>query len=297
MSRDIDVVISGHTHRAYTCTVGAKLLTSAERYGHAITDIELRIDRRTGQVQTKSAHNVIVTRDSAADPAALALVARYQELAASVSLRRVGTLTASVTRDLNAAGESALGDLVADSMLEASLEPDAGGAVVALMNEGGLRENLVYPPELSGAGPAPITYADVFGVMPFGNQLEVRTLTGDALRRLLEQQFDNPAPGRREMLQVSKSFSYTYDLSRPAGRRVAPAAMMIGGRVVEPRTRYRVVMPNFVWAGGDRFTVAAEGTDAVTGSDDIDALIAYIGAHSPIAPIDPDAAPRIRRTR
>ena len=87
MSRDIDVVISGHTHQAYTCTLGSKLVTSAERYGHAITDIDLRIDRRTGEVTSKTAHNVIVTRDIA-DPAAAALVARYRELAASLSLRR-----------------------------------------------------------------------------------------------------------------------------------------------------------------------------------------------------------------
>ena len=143
MSRDIDVVISGHTHRAYTCTLGSKLVTSAERYGHAITDIDLRIDRRTGEVKSKTAHNVIVSRDIA-DPAAAALVARYRELAASLSLRRVGSLTASVTRDLNDAGESALGDLVADSMLDASAAPAAGGAVIALMNIGGLRENLVH---------------------------------------------------------------------------------------------------------------------------------------------------------
>ena len=64
---------------------------------------------------------------------------------------------------------------------------------------------------------------------------------------------------------------------------------------VEPQAKYRVVMPNFLWAGGDRFTVAAEGTDAVTGSVDIDALIAYIGAHSPLSPTSAGTPPRIRR--
>jgi 5'-nucleotidase len=294
MSDDINVVVSGHTHRAYTCTFGAKLVTSAERYGHAITDINLRIDRRSGQVLTKSAHNVIVTRDIKENPAAAALVAHYLNLAASASLRIVGSQTASVTRDANEAGESPLGDLVADALLAATADPALGGAVLALINPGGLRENLVYPPQISNAEPVPITYADVFSVMPFGNSLEVKTLSGDTVRRLLEQQFDNPRPGSRTILQVSKGFSYSYDLSRPAGRRVDAATIAIDGRVLEPRTRYRVAMSNFLWAGGDRFSVAGLGTDAITVGSDLDAVIGYLDAHSPIAPGQPS---RIRRTR
>jgi 5'-nucleotidase len=296
MSHDIDVLITGHTHRAYTCTFGSKLVTSAERYGHAITDIDLLIDRRTGQVKSKVAHNVIVTRDTA-DPAAAALVERYRKLAASVSVRPVGTLTASVTRDADDGGESALGGLVADSMLEATSDPAAGGAVIALINPGGIRENLVHPSESSGGAPSPITYADAFSVLPFGNLLVVKTLSGDALRRLLEQQFDNPRPGSRAILQVSKGFTYSYDLSRPGGRRVDPATMAINGRPVEPRAHYRIAMPDFLGAGGDRFTVAAHGTDALTLGSDLDALISFIGAHSPISPAAPGESPRIRRTR
>jgi 5'-nucleotidase len=294
MSDDIDVVVSGHTHRAYTCRLGAKLVTSAERYGHEITDIDLRIDRRTGEVLAKTAHNVIVTRDIAENPAASALLAHYLNLAASASLRIVGSQTAGVTRDANDAGESALGDLVADALLAASADPALGGAVVALVNPGGLRENLVYPPQIGNAEPVPITYADVFSVMPFGNMLEVKSLSGDAVRRLLEQQFDNPRPGARTILQISRGFTYTYDLSRPAGRRVDPASMTIDGRPLDSRTRYRVAMSNFLWAGGDRFSVAGLGTDAITVGPDLDALIAYLDAHSPVAPGLPS---RIRRTR
>ena len=96
------------------------------------------------------------------------------------------------------------------------------------------------------------------------------------------------------MLQVSTGFSYSYDLSRPAGRRVDAATMSIDGRVIEPRTRYRVAMSNFLWAGGDRFSVAGLGTDAITVGADLDALIAYLDTHSPIAPGQPA---RIKRTR
>ena len=63
LSPDIDVIVSGHTHQAYVCTLGTKLVTSAQSNGALITDIDLKIDRATGDVVSKSATNVIVTRD------------------------------------------------------------------------------------------------------------------------------------------------------------------------------------------------------------------------------------------
>ncbi len=40
----------------------------------------------------------------------------------------------------------------------------------------------------------------------------------------------------------------------------------------------------FLAGGGDNFTVLAGGTNRVTGPVDLDALVAYFGAHSPVAP-------------
>jgi 5'-nucleotidase len=45
MSDDIDVIVSGHTHRAYNCTFDGKLVTSAAAFGRIITAIDLAIDR------------------------------------------------------------------------------------------------------------------------------------------------------------------------------------------------------------------------------------------------------------
>src|SRR4030095_8148633 len=63
MSSDIDVIVSGHTHTAYICTFGGKLVTSAAAFGRLITAIDLRIDPSTGDVVSKTARNVVVTRD------------------------------------------------------------------------------------------------------------------------------------------------------------------------------------------------------------------------------------------
>ena len=284
MSEDIDVVVSGHTHRAYNCRIGTKLVTSAESFGRLITDIDLRIDRRTGRVVSKSAHNVVVTRDVVKDAGEAALLDRYRPFAAKIGNRPVGSISTSILRTPNEAGESALGDVVADSMLDAASDPESGKAVVALMNPGGIRADLTRE-SASGSGEASaVTYSDAFNVLPFGNVVIVKTLSGNALRRLLEQQFDNPRPGQNTMLQVSNGFGYSYSLSQPRGRRVDGASITINGRNVAPAARYRVAMPDYLWSGGDGLAVAKEGSDPTAGNRDVDVFAAYIGKHSPLGP-------------
>jgi 5'-nucleotidase len=46
----------------------------------------------------------------------------------------IGSITADHTRDPTPAGESALGDVIADAQWAATADPAVGGAVVALMN-------------------------------------------------------------------------------------------------------------------------------------------------------------------
>ncbi|MFX7571105.1 bifunctional metallophosphatase/5'-nucleotidase, partial [Acinetobacter baumannii] len=43
----VDVVISGHTHRAYVCDIDGRLVTSADKYGTLVTAIDLKLDRTT----------------------------------------------------------------------------------------------------------------------------------------------------------------------------------------------------------------------------------------------------------
>ena len=70
--------------------------------------------------------------------------------------------------------------------------------------------------------PGQITYSEMFTVQPFSNVMNVKTMTGDAIYRLLEQQFTTPAAGAIRLLQVSNGFTYSYDFRRPAGSRVTP---------------------------------------------------------------------------
>ena len=283
MSDDIDVVVSGHTHRSYVCTIAGKLVTSAESYSRLVTDIDLRIDRTTGRVVSKRARNVTATRDVPPQSDQTSLIEHYRPLSVKVGGRQVGSLAASVNRSDNPAVATALGEMVADAMLEASSDPALGGAQVALANPGGVRADLTRPADAVAGVATPVTYADAARVLPFGNITVVMTMTGDALVRLLEEQFDR-VPGRWTMLQVSKGFSYTFDPSKPAGQRIDRASVTINGRPVLATDRVRVASLDFIWNGGDRFTVVKEATDPVTTGEALEQFIAYLGRHSPVSP-------------
>jgi 5'-nucleotidase len=289
---EVDVVVSGHTHQAYNCVIDGKPVTSASSFGRLVTDIDLTLDRRTDDVASVSVNNVIVTRDVTPDPAQTALVAKYDALAAPLANRVIGQVTADITRLANAAGESALGDVIADAQLDATDDPGFGDAVVAFMNPGGIRADLTFA-QSGSEGDGNVTYGEAFTVQPFGNSLVTMTLTGAQIDALLEQQWDNPAPGQSRILQVSEGFSYTWDASAPVGDRVDPTSITIDGVPIDPDASYRVTVNSFLADGGDNFTVLREGTDRLGGEVDLDALVAYFETSSPVAPGAQDRITRL----
>jgi 5'-nucleotidase len=278
---DVDVIASAHTHQAYNCTIDGKLVTQASSFGRLITQIKLSIDRKTDDVVTKTANNVIVTRDVTPDPVETALLAKYQTLIGPVAARPVGQITTDLTRATSPAGESALGDVIADAQLASASQPANGSAVAALMNPGGIRADLTYA-QSGSEGDGVVTYGEAFTVQPFTNYVDTMTLTGAQLDTILEQQFDNPTPGSVRILSTSSSLTYSWSVSAPTGDKVSNIA--INGVPVDPNATYRIAENSFLASGGDNFTGFTAGTDLITGAVDLDALNDYLAAHSPVAP-------------
>jgi len=283
---EVDVVISGHTHQPYNCVIDGKIVTSAFSFGRLVTKIDLTIDRGTGEVVTMAAENKIVTRDVPKDSLLTALIAKYNALVAPIANRVIGSITANITRTGNAAGESALGDVIADGQLDATNDPGFGDAVVAFMNPGGIRTDLTYS-QISGVElPGEVTYGEMFNVQPFGNSMVTLTLTGAQIDTLLEQQFvgcGQPAGGQK-ILQVSAGFTYSWSLSAPACNKVDPTTIKINGVTVNAGDSYRVTVNSFLADGGDNFLVLKLGTDRLGGDVDTDAFEKYFVANSPVPP-------------
>ncbi len=282
----VDVVISGHTHRAYVCEIDGRLVTSGDKFGTLVTAIDLKLDPKTRDVISARADNVIVrTATLAKDPEQTALLAAYDKVAAPLANRAAGSIAETLSRVPNEAGESALGDIIADAQLAATSAEADGGAVIAFTNPGGIRTDI--PRKADGA----VAYADLFASQPFRNRLVTLTLTGTQIRSLLEQQWLDPK--RPRILQVSKGFSYAWDAAKPYGEHVIAERMTLNGQRIDPAASYRVTVNNYLALGGDGFIVLKDGTGPRIGAYDVDALYTYFQAHSPVAPAASDRIARL----
>jgi 5'-nucleotidase len=280
----VDVIVSGHTHQQYVCAganeIDGKLVTSAASFGRLVTDIDLVIDHQTKDITSKTAQNVIVRQTGLAqdkDPLITQLIAHWDAFAGPIGNRVVGfanTALCSVrdagcdALDGSLDGEAPLGNVIADSQLDATSPTDFGGAVIAFMNPGGIRAPL-------NAGE--VTYEELFNVQPFGNTLTVKTCTGAQIQALLEQQ---QFPGR--ILTVSRGFNYTWDALRPAGDKVLNETVKLNGNPIVDTQSYRVEMNNFLASGGDGFSVFNLCTNQLGGEVDLDAVVRYFQAHNPL---------------
>jgi 5'-nucleotidase len=287
LDKAVDVVISGHTHQAYVCEIDGRLVTSGDKYGTIVTAIDLKLDSVTHDVIGAKADNLIVrTGAYASDPEQTALLASYDRLAAPIANRRAGSITETLSGTPNDAGESALGDIIADAQLAATRTEANGGALIAFTNPGGIRTDI--PKKEDGA----VTYADVFASQPFRNQLVTLTLTGKQIKDMLEQQWLDPK--RPRILQVSKGFNYTWDGAKPYGDRVVADRMSLNGQRIDLAGSYRVTVNDYLAVGGDGFAVLKGGTAQQFGVYDVDALYAYFQANSPIAPATADRIARMK---
>ncbi|MDQ3005652.1 MAG: bifunctional metallophosphatase/5'-nucleotidase [Chloroflexota bacterium] len=281
---EVDVVISGHTHQPYNCVIDGKIVTSAFSFGRVVTKVDLTIDRGTGEVVSMTADNRTVTRAVPADAGITALINKYRTLSAPLANRIIGQITATITRAANPAGESALGDVIADAQLYATAAVGSGEAVAAFMNPGGIRADLTYASSTAGEGDGNVTFGESFTVQPFGNSLVTMTLTGTQIERVLEEQFPNCTLPAARILQVSAGFTYTWNSAGGVCDKVDPASISINGVPLNLSASYRITVNSFLADGGDSFPTLAQGTNRLGGEVDTDAIERYLTDFSPVAP-------------
>jgi 5'-nucleotidase len=279
---EVDVVVAAHTHAFLNARLpaqGGKAVLVVEAYsaGTAFGWVDLVVDRQSGDVTASSAAVQVAYADEGPgqtpDRLAAALQSAAEARVAPLTQRVVATAAREVGRRTTEAGESPLGDLVADAQRGAF--PDAE---VALMNPGGIRT------ELPGGT---INWGQVFAAQPFGNDLVAMTLTGAELRAVLEEQWS--AASEPRILQVS-GLAYSWSESARPGAKLR--AVSVGGAPLDPARRYRVVVNGFLAGGGDGFGRFGAGADRIVGPSDLDALVKHLGTLP--QPFEAPAGGRIR---
>ena len=273
---EIDVVVSAHSHRAYVCRVDGRLLSQGGSYGHLATAIDLAIDRVSGDVLSAQAVNYVAdTAQPSSDPAYASLVAAAKANARVIATRPIARLAvAQITRTVADNGESPLGRVIADAQLEAAR---GQGAQIACMNAGGVRQNLPSSPRAQG----PLEFADLQAVQPFGNSLVALELSGSELLAMLEDQWRRPVP--KSLLSCSHGFSYRFEQAHPLGQHIVAGSASLNGKPIVAQTRYRLAVNSFLAGGGDSNPTLKQARRLADVGDDLEALIAYLKSHEPVA--------------
>ncbi|MGA2447562.1 MAG: bifunctional metallophosphatase/5'-nucleotidase [Polyangiaceae bacterium] len=266
---DVDVVVSGHTHQFTNLRIAnahgkSMLVVQAWSASTAFDDIDIEIDPASQDIVAARASIVTPWGDQGPgltpDAAAAKLVARADAAVAPRVEQVVGQSSAPIERKVDDAGESVLGDVIADALREVT------GADFAVENPGGIRADLP-------AGT--ITWGDVFAVQPFGNGIVTLTLTGQDLLDLLNQQWAREQPPGGRVLSIS---GFGYSVSR-ASAEVRPRIVEAHdghGHPIVPSRSYTLATNQYVAQGGDGFSLLARLKPEESGRVDCDALADYL---------------------
>ena len=265
----IDVIVAAHDHAALqTARVeGRTTIVDAGAYTQYLGRLEIIVDPATRKMKDAvRAGEVIAVAASGnlkPDPEIAAIVESHRSEAAKYTSRVVGTITSDLE---NPRDENGIANMIGDAFVEYGRK-QGWKTDVSFYNAAGVRAPLK-------AGP--VTYGQLYSVLPFENTIVSVDLTGAQLKEVLED-----ASGRAGRLQIGGG-SWVYRFTNEGGSRVLEAT--IAGAPLDPRRVYHVATIDYLLLGGDGHLWFGKGTNIVYGDIEVDAVASYMTAHSPLDP-------------
>lgn len=234
----VDLIVDGHSHSVLEAgkTVDSTLIVSTGEY---IKNIGAVVIDKDGKM-TAGLVNIsqFTDTDPAIDKVVTEIAAKQEQQLSEV----VGTTSVYLdgVRENVRTKETNLGNLTADAMR------DATGADVAFTNGGGIRASIEI---------GDITKKDLVTVFPFGNYVVTKKVTGKMILDAMEVGVASYPETLGSFPQVS-GITFKIDASKPAGSRITNAK--IGGTAVDPNKTYLLASNDFIFAGGDGYTMFAD---------------------------------------
>lgn len=282
----VDVVLAGHTHRVSNLMVGDILVAEGINAGASYSVVQMVVkgqDVEWAGAATRIAKNLGVAERS--DVKAIVDDANAQT--AVLRNKVIGSQQFDIKRAPTRLFESAMGNMVTDAM-----RLKYPGVDAAYTNSGGLRQDLLMVPPSAGEQPGEITWGEMFSVLPFGNRTVILTLTGAQLEQAFLNGFSpfcNPAIATGRFPQISGlkvTFSCNGTTPVVAGMWKTPQGISGPATPIGPADSVRFVTNDFMYTGGDGYTVFEQGTDVLQPGDDLlQVSIDYVTANSPVGPV------------
>ena len=263
---DVDIIVGGHSHTPLFKPVNENgvIIVQAGSYSKYLGELDLKIDVDKDTVIKYFGRLFETNKDSAFDQEA---DSKVNDMVASIGpeLQRViGKL--EVDWRSSYGEESNLGQFEADAFKWKT------NTDVAMLNGGGLRKSL---------NKGNITISDIWEINPFGNDLDIISVSGKALKDMLNGNVAIKVKNSREskgteMLSVS-GITYSYDTSKGDGNYVSD--VKIGGKLLDENKTYSIAVNSFIFSQFKKFFTDIAGAPKdykASGIIDRDAIIDYV---------------------
>ena len=284
----VDIIVGGHSHSylgpeseegpypivEHSPNGQPVLVVSAKRATQYLGELNIKFDEQGVPLAWSGGAREL----SASEPRNAEISALVKKYAASLDEYRntkVGSHNISMPDGMDACREDDClgGSLISDAMLEYARP---FGAHVALCNGGSVRAALP-------AGT--ISRGDLLSVIPFGNTLVMRELTGEQLLATLEHGVSEEGAKGPRLLHTA-GLRYVVDGTRPAGSRVVKVEILDEKNTATPldlKARYGIVTIEYLANGGDSYEMLKEGK-VIPSPEPIDITVVeeYMKKHSPL---------------
>ncbi|MCK6550156.1 5'-nucleotidase C-terminal domain-containing protein [Myxococcota bacterium] len=280
-----DVVLGDHTNVQVNTVINGALVVENRSAGVTYARTTVLFDRWTREVTSRTAELVTPLADVITpDATVLATLAPFRTQLSAAYDATIATTNEILLRGANAERlrEMPIGNLVADSMRVRY------GTQLALTNGGGIRAPLpssYAPADTSLRRPAAgyqtgtpydLVVGDVFAVLPFGNVVVTRTVSGRQLWAALEHAVEALPNANGWFAQVS-GIRFVFDSTKPVGTRITSITLDDGTPILADDTRYSLATSDFIDAGGDGYTMLAGG-DGISRDKMADVLLDHVRA-------------------
>jgi 5'-nucleotidase len=279
---DVDLIIGGHEHELLQAVSGGKHVSKMGSDARNLGRMDLHLARggrgRRFVIRDIDWWSLPVDRSAGEDPETAQVIAKW-EARLSEKYPGLGDEIGKTTVELDALSgnvrrrETNLGNMIADVYRQAFAEP----ADAALVNSGGIRSDKTY-------GPGALTRRDLLNILPYANTLVRARVTGEQLKRALENGVSHAGEEDGRFPQVS-GLSFTYDATKPVGSRVT--GIVVGNTPYDSRKSYTLVVNSYVFEGGGDgydFKGAERLSDKSQEPPDRDAVIRYIQSKGSVSP-------------
>ncbi|MDR2833043.1 MAG: 5'-nucleotidase C-terminal domain-containing protein, partial [Streptococcaceae bacterium] len=271
-NNSVDVFVAAHNHLFTNGLAGNTRIVQSTSNGRGYIDLQGTIDTQTGDfvsAPTAEVRPVAPNVGILPDNNVQAIVNEATYITNEVAARKIGRTADGqpISRTVNKArGESPVGNLITDAQRYMA-NVEGLNVDFAMTNNGGIRDDL----RVNSLGE--VTWGAAQAVQPFGNILQVIEMTGDQVERVLNQQFIGTS---NLFLQISGlRYTYVETPNGPQTHEILNVTKEDGTPIVADET-YRVIVNEFIYAGGDGFSVFTEAKFVEGMATDTNTFINFI---------------------